>query len=110
MMPSKIEFLKFPFSPAISVDSRYESLPVGNSGGTGTAVMTRGLWNGSGMTMPRGSRIDAAGALHHFMVRGIERGKVFQSDADRNHFLGRLGEILKDTQTLCYAWALSKGP
>jgi putative transposase len=40
------------------------------------------------------------------MVRGIERGKVFQSDADRNHFLERLGEILKDTQTLCYAWAL----
>ena len=56
--------------------------------------------------MPRGSRIDAAGALHHVMVRGIERGKVFQSDADRNHFLERLGEILKDTQTLCYAWAL----
>jgi len=56
--------------------------------------------------MPRRSRIDAAGALHHVMVRGIERGEVFQSDADRNHFLKRLGEILKDTQTLCYAWAL----
>ena len=58
--------------------------------------------------MPRGSRIDAASALHHVMVRGIERGKVlvFQSDADKNHFLERLGEILKDTQTLCYAWAL----
>jgi len=40
------------------------------------------------------------------MVRGIERGEVFQSDTDRNHFLERLGEILKDTQTLCYAWAL----
>jgi len=56
--------------------------------------------------MPRRSRIDAAGALHHVMVRGIERGEVFQSDTDRNHFLGRLGGILKDTQTLCYAWAL----
>jgi len=56
--------------------------------------------------MPRRSRIDAAGALHHVMVRGIERGEVFQNDTDRNHFLERLGEILKDTQTLCYAWAL----
>jgi len=26
--------------------------------------------------MPRKSRIDAAGALHHVMVRGIERGAV----------------------------------
>jgi putative transposase len=56
--------------------------------------------------MPRRSRIDAAGALHHVMVRGIERGAVFQNDTDRNHFLGRLKEILKDTKTICYAWAL----
>ncbi len=56
--------------------------------------------------MPRRSRIDAAGALHHVMVRGIERGAVFRSNADRNHFLERLGEILQETKTLCYAWAL----
>jgi len=56
--------------------------------------------------MPRRSRIDAAGALHHIMVRGIERSKVFRSDADRDHFLERLGEILQETKTICYAWAL----
>jgi putative transposase len=56
--------------------------------------------------MPRRSRIDAAGALHHVMVRGIERGAVFRNDADRNHFLERLGKILQDTKTVCYAWAL----
>ena len=56
--------------------------------------------------MPRRSRIDAAGALHHVMVRGIERSRVFRSDADRNHFLERLGEILQETKTICYAWAL----
>lgn len=56
--------------------------------------------------MPRRSRIDAAGALHHVMVRGIERGEVFGNDTDRNHFLERLGKILEDTKTLCYAWAL----
>ena len=56
--------------------------------------------------MPRRSRIDAAGALHHVMVRGIERGTVFRNDTDRNHFLERLGEILQETKTICYAWAL----
>jgi len=56
--------------------------------------------------MPRRSRIDAAGALHHVMVRGIERGKVFRIDEDRNHFLERLGGILEETNTRCYAWAL----
>jgi REP element-mobilizing transposase RayT len=40
------------------------------------------------------------------MVRGIERGAVFRSDADRDHFLERLGEILQDSKTICYAWAL----
>jgi putative transposase len=56
--------------------------------------------------MQRKSRIDAAGALHHVMVRGIERGAVFRSDADRNQFLERLGGVLQDTETTCYAWAL----
>ena len=56
--------------------------------------------------MPRKSRIDAAGALHHVMVRGIARGKVFRSDTDRNHFLERLGGILGETKTICYAWSL----
>jgi putative transposase len=56
--------------------------------------------------MPRRSRIDVAGALHHVMARGIERGAVFQNDTDRDHFLERLKEILNDTKTICYAWAL----
>ena len=56
--------------------------------------------------MPRKSRIDAAGALHHVMVRGIERGEVFRNDTDRNHFLERLGGIVQDTKIICYAWAL----
>ena len=28
--------------------------------------------------MPRKSRIDAPGALHHIIARGIEGGKIFQ--------------------------------
>jgi len=56
--------------------------------------------------MPRRSRIDAPGALHHVMVRGIERGLIFKDDEDRDNFLTRLGAILKETGTRCYAWAL----
>ena len=36
--------------------------------------------------MPRKSRIDAPGALHHIIVRGIERRKLFVDDVDRNNF------------------------
>jgi REP-associated tyrosine transposase len=56
--------------------------------------------------MPRKARIDAPGALHHIIVRGIERRKIFRDDTDRDNFLDRLGEILEDTQTKCFAWAL----
>ena len=40
------------------------------------------------------------------MVRGIEGSKVFRSDVDRDNFLERLGGILQETNTICYAWAL----
>jgi hypothetical protein len=32
--------------------------------------------------------------------------KMFKDDFDRNHFLDRLGKILTETATSCYAWAL----
>lgn len=56
--------------------------------------------------MPRKARIDAPGAVHHIMARGIERRKIFRKDADRDDFLSRLDLILTETQTPCYAWAL----
>jgi REP element-mobilizing transposase RayT len=58
------------------------------------------------MTMPRKARIDAAGALHHIICRGIEGQRVFRDDKDRDNFLKRLGKILQDSSTPCYAWAL----
>jgi hypothetical protein len=33
---------------------------------------------GHALFMPKKSRIDAAGALHHIITRGIERGKIFK--------------------------------
>ena len=56
--------------------------------------------------MPRQSRIDAYGALHHVIVRGNARRKIFFDDEDREQFLERLGIILKETGTACFAWAL----
>jgi putative transposase len=56
--------------------------------------------------MPRQSRIDTPGALHHIICRGIERSRIFRDNKDRNNFLDRLGSILLETGTPCYAFAL----
>ena len=56
--------------------------------------------------MPRKARIDAPGALHHIICRGIERRKIFRADTDRDDFLDRVAKALLDSQTPCYAWAL----
>lgn len=56
--------------------------------------------------MPRQSRIDAPGAIHHIIARGIARRPVFIDNINHNDFLDRSGLILIRTQTPCYAWAL----
>ena len=56
--------------------------------------------------MPRNARIDVPGAVHHIIVRGIERGEIFHDDKDRNQFVKRLGDIVMETKTGCFAWAL----
>ena len=55
--------------------------------------------------MPRLARLDAPGVLHHIMIRGIERRKIFRDDRDRDDFLERLSDILPATKTSCYAWS-----
>jgi len=56
--------------------------------------------------MPRKARIDSLGALHHVIIRGIEKRKIFRSDFDRKNFIDRLAELIPDTKTDCFAWAL----
>jgi putative transposase len=56
--------------------------------------------------MPRSARIDSPGVLHHVIIRGIERRKIFRDDKDREDFIERLSVILPETKTSCYAWAL----
>jgi putative transposase len=56
--------------------------------------------------MPRQSCLDFPGSLHHIMTRGIERKDIFTNKDDYSDFLERLGKILLETNTKCYAWSL----
>lgn len=56
--------------------------------------------------MPRAARLDAPGALHHVMVRGIERGLLFRDDRDRADCVARLAHVVQRTGLTVLAWAL----
>jgi putative transposase len=56
--------------------------------------------------MPRKARIDAPGAVHHVMVRGITRSDIFYDNTDKDRFLERAGTILAEGKTICYAFSL----
>jgi len=49
--------------------------------------------------MPRKTRIDAPGALHHVIARGIERKSIFRDNKDQNDSLERLRDITAGTET-----------
>lgn len=56
--------------------------------------------------MPRVARLDAAGILHHVIIRGIEKRSIFRDAADQDWFVQRFGTLLQSSNTSCYAWAL----
>ena len=56
--------------------------------------------------MPRQARLDTFGALHHIMVRGSNRSRIFRDEEDRRRFLKRLGEAVKKGECSVYAWVL----
>ena len=56
--------------------------------------------------MPRAARIDYPGLIQHVIIRGIERGKIFLDDQDRQLFLDRFSHLLEQTGTDCLAWTL----
>ncbi len=56
--------------------------------------------------MPRQARLDIPGALHHIMVRGIDRTNIFRDNDDKARFLERLGQTVQESQCLIYAWVL----
>ena len=56
--------------------------------------------------MPRTAILDSPGLLQHVIVRGIERRAIFVDDLGRSRFAKRLGTLLTEKGTVCYAWAL----
>ena len=56
--------------------------------------------------MPRQPRLDIPDMLYHVIVRGIDRTPIFLDDTDRQNFLDRFSNLLAQTGTECYAWAL----
>ncbi len=56
--------------------------------------------------MPRRTRLDTPGTLHHVIVRGIEKHRIVRDVADRKDFIKRLAKLSTNTKTGIYAWAL----
>ena len=56
--------------------------------------------------MPRQARLDVPGALHHIMVRGINKSSIFKDDQDKNLFPERLGQNVIDGKCSVYAWVI----
>ena len=56
--------------------------------------------------MPRGPRLDYPDALHHVMVRGIQRKYIFDDPIDKDYFLEYISDSLQHTGCSCYAWCL----
>ncbi|MEK6742512.1 MAG: transposase [Nitrospirota bacterium] len=56
--------------------------------------------------MPRRARLDATGALHHIMVRGIDKANIFRDAEDKTRFLERLGQNVQGSKCSIYAWVL----
>ncbi len=56
--------------------------------------------------MPRGPRLDAPGALHHVMVRGMEGRPIFADATDRQAWVDRLAAVQPAAELTILAWAL----
>lgn len=56
--------------------------------------------------MPRKARLDAPGALHHIIIRGINKAPLFRDDQDKTRFLERLGENVLQGRCAVHAWVL----
>ena len=58
--------------------------------------------------MTRKAPLGSPGALHHIIVRGIERRSIFRDGTDYDDFISRLENTLGESQTPCLAWALMR--
>lgn len=56
--------------------------------------------------MPRRARLDAPGATHHVMIRGVGGADLFLDADDRHDYVARLCRVLPACGARCFAWAL----
>ena len=56
--------------------------------------------------MPRLARLDAPSVVHHVIIRGIERKRIFRDNNDRDNLLERIRKLIPETNIVCCAWAL----
>ena len=56
--------------------------------------------------MPRQARLDAPGALHHVMVRGVNKSTIFEDGEDKFKFLEKLTDTALSAKAVIYAFAL----
>jgi len=56
--------------------------------------------------MSRNRRLDYPNALHHILARGVNKNIIFNESKDYLYFTKKLGDLLKETGTECFAWAL----
>ena len=77
-----------------------------NWGTKGHCFDVYNIWRIPYLNLPRRTRIDAPGALHHIVIRGIERKAIFKDDADRSTIsratqrVNRDPELLSTTKTI----------
>lgn len=56
--------------------------------------------------MARPLRVEYAGAVHHVMARGIERGSIFGGDEHRDGFLSILARVVREKRWVVHAYCL----
>ncbi len=56
--------------------------------------------------MARALRIDVPGGFYHAMARGLERRRIFPSEAARRHWLGLLAELPERFAVRLHAWVM----
>jgi REP element-mobilizing transposase RayT len=56
--------------------------------------------------VPRGPRVDAPGQVHHVIIRGVERRRIFRDIHDYEDLLIRLDRLFPALGFRCFAWVL----
>jgi REP element-mobilizing transposase RayT len=57
--------------------------------------------------MPRRSRIDLPGTVHHITIRGVDRMQIFRDDEDAADLLARFERWAHETRSQCLAWSFN---